>query len=178
MYNNMDKPSENMLLNITSIIEMTKKLNNNMIQNEKESDEVKKIKTESFINEKNEYVNNYINSRYDKINKRNKFLTECKSGFLTAALLRVLKESMTCKINAFDESVMKSIVSQFVNEQGTGDLLRRFKYQNITLAELGRVVNEAYDMVLDKLNSYNETETNNSNYNYNKIVIKYNIILS
>lgn len=160
MYNNMDKPSENMLLNITSIIEMTKKLNNNMIQNEKESDEVKKIKTESFINEKNEYVNNYINSRYDKINKRNKFLTECKSGFLTAALLRVLKESMTCKINAFDESVMKSIVSQFVNEQGTGDLLRRFKYQNITLAELGRVVNEAYDMVLDKLNSYNETETN------------------
>lgn len=160
MYNNMDKPSENMLLNITSIIEMTKELNNNIIQNEKESDEVKKIKTESFINEKNEYVNNYINSRYDKINKRNKFLTECKSGFLTAALLRVLKESMTCKINAFDESVMKSIVSQFVNEQGTGDLLRRFKYQNITLAELGRVVNEAYDMVLNKLNSYNEIETN------------------
>jgi len=156
----MDKPSENMLLNITSIIEMTKELNNNMIQNEKESDEVKKIKTESFINEKNEYVNNYINSRYDKIHKRNKFLTECKSGFLTAALLRVLKESMTCKITAFDESVMKSIVSQFVNEQGTGDLLRRFKYQNITLAELGRVVNEAYDMVLYKLNSYNETETN------------------
>jgi hypothetical protein len=50
-----------------------------------------------------------------------------------------------------DRITAKNLINTFINEQGAGELLNRFKYQNTLVAEMARIVQEHYDMVVESI---------------------------
>ena len=100
----------------------------------------------------NENMARYFNDRVCSIDDRAKFLEQVKTGFVASALTKVIKESMVSPLTSTDEAMLKNMVTQFVIEQGAGNLLTRFKHTNVYLAEMGRICREAYQATVDKMN--------------------------
>lgn len=152
VYSDFNTPSENMNLPIYQIREMlhaqdeaaAKAEEDNALREQAESDRER----DDYAN----YVNDYITSKTDNLNKRNRFLESVKSGFLSAAMMKLYTESFDHKLNKRDKIVGKNLITNFIQEQGTGELLERFKYQNTLLAEMGRIVNKAYQETVEILN--------------------------
>lgn len=152
VYSDFNTPSENMNLPIYQIREMlhaqdeaaAKAEEDNALREQAESDRER----DDYAN----YVNDYITSKTDNLNKRNRFLESVKSGFLSAAMMKLYTESFDHKLNKRDKIVGKNLITNFIQEQGTGELLERFKYQNTLLAEMGRIVNKAYQETVETLN--------------------------
>ena len=153
MYTNMSKPSENMLRSQHEINAMTREHMEGIYKAEKDKALMESSAYERDAKKYKDTIHEYTTSRDIAINKRNKFLHSVKEGFLSAALMKIYTESMNSPINDRDEIIMKNLVSKFVQEQGVGDLLTRFDYQNTLLAEIGRVVQESYDKVVSSISS-------------------------
>ena len=93
-----------------------------------------------------EYAENQIIGR----NNRVTFLENVKSGFLSEAMSKLYKESFGVMTKR-DRITAKNLINTFINEQGAGELLNRFKYQNTLVAEMARIVQEHYDMVVESI---------------------------
>ena len=123
------------------------------LENKKKNEAIRT--QQEMVSAREQYIAMHENSIYN----RNKFLESVKEGFLTGALMRIMKESACFPITSADESFIKSLTTTFVREQGVGSLMSRFKNQNIYLGEIARVVQEAYDRVVDSLNEATGTES-------------------
>ena len=159
LYTDMNTPSANMNLPMHQIQEMLRAQNEEIFKAEEDA----AFREQSQINRATEeyanYVNDYITSKNTALNNRAQFLEGVKSGLLNMAMMKLYTESFSHKMNERDKVVAKNLISKFIQEQGTGELLNRFKYQNTLIAEMGRMVQEAYDKIVD---SINEDRTGNN----------------
>lgn len=152
VYADMNTPSANMNLPISQIQEMIRIQNEELIKKEEDAAFREQAKADRDREEHAAYVNEYVNSRVNAQNKRAKFLEETKTALLTAALMKVMKESFSHPMNQRDKITAKNLITNFVKEQGVGDLLNRMKYQNTLVAEMGRIVNEYYTKIVESNN--------------------------
>lgn len=158
IYSGFDKPSDNMNLPMAQIQEMLRAQNSELYKAEEDDLRRKQAACDRAYEEHAAYVNEYFNNQINAVNNRAQFLENVKTGFLTSALLKLFKESVGYT-NQRDEIIMRNLVTNFINEQGVGELLNRFKYQNVLVAEMGRVVREAYDKVIESVTKDDDEST-------------------
>ena len=158
IYSEFDKPSDNMNLPMAQIQEMLRAQNSELYKAEEDDLRRKQAACDRAYEEHAAYVNEYFNNQINAVNNRAQFLENVKTGFLTSALLKLFKESVG-HTNQRDEIIMRNLVTNFINEQGVGELLNRFKYQNVLVAEMGRVVREAYDKVIESVTKDDDEST-------------------
>ena len=164
MIYNMKRPSAQQLEPMDKVINRLKSFDESVYMNDKDKAARSKLSDVRRTHEHTDYLKSYnYENDHVGIDRRANFLQEVKKSFLTAALYKVLKESLSCHITSADEKLMKTLVSNFVHEQGAGNLLTRFKYQNTTLAEIGRVVRESYQRVVNSLNEIAGDKSSPSN---------------
>ena len=162
VYNDMYKPSANMNLHPTVLNSMIREQLQDMYQAEQDKEDMENAAYVRGMEENAAYTRDYINSRESAINNRAAFLESVKNNLLTAAILKPYKEAMNSVVTDSDKRVMQNLVKKFVEEQGAGDLLTRFKYQNTLTAELGRVVQESYDRIIESIDSDKKRDELNS----------------
>lgn len=127
--------------------EMTQSINLDKSIKEREQKEALRKYNEGYTN-----MSNYYISEKQALQERSQFLDNCKTGFVTSALTKVISESMVNPMTSDDITMLRSIVTEFVNEQGAGNLLNRFKHQNVYLAELGKACRNAYTSTVNSIN--------------------------
>ena len=150
VYADYNKPSKNMNIPQRQITEMTrmqqeeiyKALEDRLLAEQARAERER----EANANWLQEYAENQIIGR----NNRVTFLENVKSGFLSEAMSKLYKESFGVMTKR-DRITAKNLINTFINEQGAGELLNRFKYQNILVAEMARIVQEHYDMVVESI---------------------------
>lgn len=150
IYSEFDRPSANMNLPITQIQEMLHAQAEELYKAESDAARREQAAHDRAQEEYATYVNEYFNNQIATANNRAQFLENVKTGFLTSAMLKLFSEAVG-HTNERDQIIMRNLVTSFINEQGVGELLNRFKYKNVLTAELGRVVREAYDRVLESI---------------------------
>lgn len=96
----------------------------------------------------------YANTRnMVKENKdRREFNKRLKSSLLSECIMYLFNNSFN-KIYSEDskyENLKKSLVNNLVNDYGTENMLRRFKYESEYLAEVAYLVNTTYDAISEK----------------------------
>lgn len=96
----------------------------------------------------------YANTRnMVKENKdRREFNKRLKSSLLSECIMHLFNNSFN-KIYSEDskyENLKKSLVNNLVNDYGTENMLRRFKYESEYLAEVAYLVNTTYDAISEK----------------------------
>ena len=151
IYSDFNTPSENMNLPLKQIADMVREQNEALYKAEEDKVLREQSQAERAYQEYTDGINKYIESRNASLNNRATFLEAAKSGFLAAAMLRLFKESYDGDFTKRTEVIAKNMINSFIQEQGVGDLLLRFKYQNTTVAEMSRIVQEAYDKLIDSL---------------------------
>lgn len=157
IYSDFTVPSKNMNISLKEVLNMTREQNEELAK--KDSEKILEAQTkDSEAREKYaEYMNRYVNEQEDRISTRTKFLEEVKDSFLSAAMFKLFRESCT-ELNSRDAIVAKNLIKSFIKEQGAGVLLNRFKYENVLLGEMARIVNKAYQSVVESISSKNEDE--------------------
>lgn len=88
----------------------------------------------------------------------NKFITSVKEQFLQQCIYSVFNESLNVfdRRNEKQELVKKSLVNNFIKEQGVDKLLSRFKSKNILLSEYALICNKAISSVIETTNALNK----------------------
>lgn len=157
VYSDFNTPSANMNIPQRQIISMIK---------EQEQD-LYRAEAEKIIREQNEYdrraeqyaewVRDYIEEQAAGSRNRMEFLDNTKKSFMAEAMCHLYEQSYEGKLNKRDKSIVKNLINSFIDEQGVGDLINRFKYQNVLIAEMSRIVQEAYDKVVESV-SGDETD--------------------
>ena len=157
IYSDFTVPSKNMNISLKEVLNMTREQNEELAK--KDSEKILEAQTkDSEAREKYaEYMNRYVNEQEDRISTRTKFLEEVKDSFLSAAMFKLFRESCT-EFSNRDAIVAKNLIKSFIKEQGAGVLLNRFKYENVLLGEMARIVNKAYQSVVESISSKNEDE--------------------
>lgn len=153
IYKDMEVPSENMIKPMHEILRMTREQEQELYQKEEDKLYAEQAQADRAYQSHAEYVNDYINDYTAGINNRARFLEGVKNGLLNLAIMHLYQESFSHPMNERDKIVAKNLVSRFINEQGIGNLLTRFKYTNTILAEMGRIVTETYNKVIDDIDS-------------------------
>ncbi len=88
----------------------------------------------------------------------NKFITSVKEQFLQQCIYSVFNESLNVfdRRNEKQELVKKSLVNNFIKEQGVDKLLSRFKSKNILLSEYALICDKAISSVIETTNALNK----------------------
>ena len=88
----------------------------------------------------------------------NKFITSVKEDFLEQCIYSLFNESLNIfdRRNEKQELVKKSLVDNFVKEQGVDKLLNRFKSKNSLLSEYAFICNKAINAVIESTNAVNK----------------------
>lgn len=144
--------SENMLLPPTALAEMVRNQRATIYKSQQDSTIRESADLKRTMQEAASKFYEYANSRSNYINARSKFLENAKIGFVSSAIYHVVKEASLVNMSSVDQATLKGLCTQFVREQGAGNLLNRFKYQNTFLAELGKICRNAYDGIVRSLN--------------------------
>ena len=88
------------------------------------------------------------NSRY------NTFAQSVRSSLLTEALYKVFKDSLPAEIKeeSANITVMRSIVSSYVNENGYYDIMNRMRTASTTMSCIHNTITEACEAILEDVN--------------------------
>ena len=149
-----DRPSENFLMSQSEMAHRQAEMRDELYKTEAAAEASREAEARRTFAEQNAKTAEYMNEQRNRPLARAKFLEAAKDGFVAAALYKVVKESMNFPLTPTDEATLKGMIGQFVEEQGAGQLLNRFKTQNVLLAEMGRICREAYQSTVQKLNEY------------------------
>ena len=159
IYKDMEVPSENMNKPMHEILRMTREQDEALYQKEQDQIYANEARIEREREQYADFMNDYKNDYASSINNRARFLEGVKNGLMNLAIMHLYQESFSHPMNARDKIVAKNLVNRFINEQGIGNLLTRFKYTNTILAEMGRIVTEAYNKVIDDIDSKKDPES-------------------
>ena len=93
------------------------------------------------------------NSRY------NTFAQSVRSALLTEALYKVFKDSLPAEIKeeSANITVMRSIVSSYVNENGYYDIMNRMRTASTTMSCIYNTITEACEAILEDVNKDDPT---------------------
>lgn len=107
-----------------------------------------------------EQVDDYYKGLLEKQSlplKYNKFINSVKEDFLGECVYFIFNESLNIfdRRNTKQELVKRSLVKNFIQEQGADVLLRRFRNQNILLSEFALIIDKAVQAVTETTDTYN-----------------------
>lgn len=88
-------------------------------------------------------------NREDKEKKYSDFKKNVKTYFLKEAMSKLLLESLPSTIDVAYVNMGKTLVENFINEEGVDTLLKRFSTTSVFLAEMGSIVEESYNSVME-----------------------------
>ena len=156
VYSDYNVPSENMNIPQRQILQMIKEQQNaafleeqqNLIRKQKEVDRERETYSA--------WVRDYMEEQVAGPRQRMEFLENTKNSLLTEAIIKLYNDSYDEHLNKRDKIIVKNLISNFVKEQGAGNLLNKFKYQNTLVAEMGRIVQESYDRVVKSISKDDE----------------------
>lgn len=149
-----EKPSKNFLMTQSEMAHNQAEMRHELYKAEADRAMMESAEAQRVVSEQNSKVYDYISEQRNRPMARAKFLEAAKTGFVTAALFKIVKESMNSPLSPMDEATLKGMIAQFVDEQGAGALLTKFKTQNTLLAEMGKVCREAYQSTVDHINEF------------------------
>ena len=157
VYTDYDKPSENMNISQREISSMIREQQEELYNNEQEKILAEQSRLdrerEANANWLQEYTENQISGRRTRAD----FLEKVKNGFLSEAMCKLFKDSFGVMTKR-EQITARNLINQFINEQGAGELINRFKYQNTLIAEMARIVQKHYDMVIESISPSDEEE--------------------
>ena len=150
VYADYNKPSKNMNIPQRQITEMTRTQQEEIYKVEEDRLLAEQARAEREREANANWLQEYAENQIIGRNNRVTFLENVKSGFLSEAMSKLYKESFGVMTKR-DRITAKNLINTFINEQGAGELLNRFKYQNTLVAEMARIVQEHYDMVVESI---------------------------
>lgn len=150
VYADYNKPSKNMNIPQRQITEMTHMQQEEIYKAEEDRLLAEQARVEREREANANWLQEYAENQIIGRNNRVTFLENVKSGFLSEAMSKLYKESFGVMTKR-DRITAKNLINTFINEQGAGELLNRFKYQNTLVAEMARIVQEHYDMVVESI---------------------------
>ena len=150
VYADYNKPSKNMNIPQRQITEMTHMQQEEIYKAEEDRLLAEQARAEREREANANWLQEYAENQIIGRNNRVTFLENVKSGFLSEAMSKLYKESFGVMTKR-DRITAKNLINTFINEQGAGELINRFKYQNILVAEMARIVQEHYDMVVESI---------------------------
>lgn len=150
VYTDYNKPSKNMNIPQRQITEMTHMQQEEIYKAEEDRLLAEQARVEREREANANWLQEYAENQIIGRNNRVTFLENVKSGFLSEAMSKLYKESFGVMTKR-DRITAKNLINTFINEQGAGELLNRFKYQNTLVAEMARIVQEHYDMVVESI---------------------------
>ena len=150
VYADYNKPSKNMNIPQRQITEMTRMQQEEIYKAEEDRLLAEQARAEREREANANWLQEYAENQIIGRNNRVTFLENVKSGFLSEAMSKLYKESFGVMTKR-DRITAKNLINTFINEQGAGELLNRFKYQNTLVAEMARIVQEHYDMVVESI---------------------------
>lgn len=150
VYADYNKPSKNMNIPQRQITEMTHTQQEEIYKAEEDRLLAEQARAEREREANANWLQEYAENQIIGRNNRVTFLENVKSGFLSEAMSKLYKESFGVMTKR-DRITAKNLINTFINEQGAGELLNRFKYQNTLVAEMARIVQEHYDMVVESI---------------------------
>lgn len=150
VYADYNKPSKNMNIPQRQITEMTRTQQEEIYKAEEDRLLAEQARVEREREANANWLQEYAENQIIGRNNRVTFLENVKSGFLSEAMSKLYKESFGVMTKR-DRITAKNLINTFINEQGAGELLNRFKYQNTLVAEMARIVQEHYDMVVESI---------------------------
>lgn len=115
-----------------------------------------KKKKQEEDNQKEEYYKGVVERAANPV-KYNNFITSVKEEFLSECIYSIFNEALTVfdKLDKKQELVKKSLVKNFIQEQGANKLLNKFKKQNYLLSEFALIVDKAVEEVIESVDIYN-----------------------
>lgn len=140
----------------------TKEYVNLCIANKQENENVGRI-NESKIAIQEAAIANFNNDLYakhisgaDRSTKFVKFSESVKKSLLTECLSRLYEGAANYTLKSVDSSAIgKSLVTKFIEENGTEPLLRSFKTKTLLLSEYNRIVTKYHKLVLEAVDKEN-----------------------
>ena len=150
VYADYNKPSKNMNIPQRQITEMTHMQQEEIYKAEEDRLLAEQARAEREREANANWLQEYAENQIIGRNNRVTFLENVKSGFLSEAMSKLYKESFGVMTKR-DRITAKNLINTFINEQGAGELINRFKYQNTLVAEMARIVQEHYDMVVESI---------------------------
>lgn len=151
VYSDFNTPSANMNIPQRQIMSMIREQEQDLYRAEEE----KTIREQNEYNRSAEsyaeWVRDYIEEQAASSRNRMEFLDNTKKSFMSEAIYHLYEQSYDGKLNKRDKAIVKNLINSFVDEQGAGELINRFKYQNVLVAEMARIVQEAYDRVIESV---------------------------
>lgn len=150
VYADYNKPSKNMNIPQRQITEMTHMQQEEIYKAEEDRLLAEQARAEREREANANWLQEYVENQIIGRNNRVTFLENVKSGFLSEAMSKLYKESFGVMTKR-DRITAKNLINTFINEQGAGELINRFKYQNTLVAEMARIVQEHYDMVVESI---------------------------
>lgn len=150
VYADYNKPSKNMNIPQRQITEMTHMQQEEIYKAEEDRLLAEQARAEREREANANWLQEYAENQIIGRNNRVTFLENVKSGFLSEAMSKLYKESFGVMTKR-DRITAKNLINIFINEQGAGELINRFKYQNTLVAEMARIVQEHYDMVVESI---------------------------
>ena len=150
VYADYNKPSKNMNIPQRQITEMTHMQQEEIYKAEEDRLLAEQARAEREREANANWLQEYAENQIIGRNNRVTFLENVKSGFLSEAMSKLYKESFGVMTKR-DRITAKNLINTFINEQGAGELINRFKYQNTLVAEMARIVQEHYNMVVESI---------------------------
>ena len=107
--------------------------------------------------EENDMLTRIISNKNDSQNRFSSFSETVRTSLLTEALYKVFKESASDSMikDPVDRSIMRSIVNQYVNENGYGNILHKMKTTSIQMSKLYNIVTESVNKILECVDKNN-----------------------
>jgi len=158
VYSDFNTPSDNMNLPQRQIASMIREQQEAMYKEEEDKIFAEQSRLAREAEENANYVQEYIENQTATLNRRAEFLESVKNAFLIESMCKLYKDSFDEPLNKRDQIVVRNLIKNFVTEQGSGDLLNRFKYQNVLVAEMGKMVQNYYNKVVDSINEETAAE--------------------
>ncbi len=123
----------------------------------------RRVYKESVLDNKTKFNNNY--------NKFNNFIDDTNKMFLAESIYSIFSESVPAeyKKERSSEAFMRSIVYDFINENGVYNILNKIKYRSPYLSNLYNAITEATDEIKED-NDFDPSE--NKEYSISTSVIE------
>lgn len=133
---------------------------------------LEKEERENKTNYKNKYKRNEDNEEYEefcklkeegckKVKKESTELYNLKKSLLSECIYKVFDKSLGIQLESQEKDVMKrTLVNNFIEEQGVDRLINEFKSKSYLLSEFARIIEETVKKAKDKCKEENSEELN------------------
>lgn len=155
---NMNRPSDNMLLNASELNRLYHEQQTEIYNNEQN-----KIIAEQAAEERErtayfEQQHQYIEDRIISGATRSERMTKIKEAFVSECIYKLYCESVAFPMTQRDKVVARNLVNKFVIENGASNLISSFATKNMILSEFSRISQKYYDKVLESCDKHEECE--------------------